>query len=102
MMVPSFLAMRSTDGSGRRCDTALYYGKIFPVHFAVLGHSRKNTSADQMFGYNSQTGSVPVQTVTATEDERFSLFLIIPCERIGKGNYNNCSWTDESAYQQVC
>ena len=47
--------------------------------------SRKNTSTDQMLGYDSQTGSVPVQTVTATEDERFSLFLIIPCERIGKG-----------------
>ena len=41
-----FSGKRSTDGSGRRCDTALYYGKIFPVHFAVLGHSRKNTSAD--------------------------------------------------------
>mgnify|MGYP000166953033 CR=1 FL=1 len=31
-----FSGKRSTDGSGRRCDTALYYGKIFPVHFAVL------------------------------------------------------------------
>ena len=42
-----FSGKRGADGSGRRCDTALYYGKIFAVHFAVLGHGRKDASADQ-------------------------------------------------------
>ena len=65
-----FSGKRSTDDTGRGSDTAFYNGKIFPVYFSVFCHGRKDTSADQMLGYDGQAGSVTVQTVAAAEDEK--------------------------------
>ena len=38
----------------------------------------KPAGADQMLGNNSQAGGIPVQTVTAAENKRLVLFLVIP------------------------
>ena len=69
-----------------RLDFSARDGKVFPMNGSFCHHGRKDTCAQHVFGNDSQSGGVSVQTIDTAENKGLSLFVIVPgqciCQRI--------------------